>query len=117
MKFLADINIPQSVINVLIAVGHDILDLKNVDLALPDTGVIQLAKREKRIILTKDKDFIGLTQFPKYQVPTIVIRLKIQTPQHMTRRLLEFLENQNEDILQRSLTLIKEDTADSHPYS
>jgi predicted nuclease of predicted toxin-antitoxin system len=117
MKFLADINIPQSVINALLTSGHDLLDLKKKNLTLPDTEVIQLAKREGRIILTRDKDFLGLTQFPKYQVPTIVIRLKIQTPQHITNRLLEFLENQSTDILKTSLSIIRENSADSHPYS
>lgn len=116
MKFLADINIPQSVITTLITEGHDVLDLKRKKLYLKDTEVIQLAKQENRIILTRDKDFLALTQFPKYQIPTIVIRLKIQLPGHITEHLVQVIKNQDENILTKSLTIIREDSAASHPY-
>lgn len=116
MKFLADINIPQSVITTLITEGHDVLDLKRKKLDLKDTEVIQLAKQENRIILTRDKDFLVLTQFPKYQIPTIVIRLKIQLPNHITEHLIQVIKNQDENILTKSLTIIREDSASSHPY-
>ncbi|SRR6266404_12303 len=116
MKFLADINLPQSIIHALTKSGHDVLDLKTYDLTMPDIQIIQLAKQEKRIILTRDKDFIALTQFPKYQVPTIVIRLTIQTSQHIADRLFEFLKKQNEEILSNSLSIIREKSVDSHPY-
>ncbi|HSW48463.1 MAG TPA: DUF5615 family PIN-like protein [Candidatus Saccharimonadales bacterium] len=115
MKFLADINIPQSVINAL-NTNHDVLDLKKQSLSLPDTEIIHIGKLAKRIILTRDKDFIALTQFPKFQTPTIVIRLKIQNPKHILDHLLELLKNQKETVLKKSLTIIREDSADSHPY-
>lgn len=51
MKFLADINIPQSVISYLSLNNHDILDLKKVNLLAKDTEIIKLAKEQARIIL------------------------------------------------------------------
>lgn len=116
MRFLIDINIPQSVINSLADKGHDVLDIKKKRLDLKDSELIKIAKQEKRIILTRDKDFLILTQFPKYQVPTIVIRLKTQIPSYIQEHLLQLLENQNETILNKSLTIIREDSANSHPY-
>ncbi len=116
MKFLADINIPQSVINALNKEGHDMLDIKKHKLNLKDTELIQIAKKENRIILTRDKDFIVLTQFPKYQVPTIVIRLKIQIPSYIRDHLMQLLNNQDEGILNKSLTIIRDQSADSQPY-
>lgn len=116
MKFLVDINIPQSVIAELQKRNHDVLDYKQVDLQAIDIKLISDAQKEKRIVITRDKDFISLAQFPKYQVPTIVIRLKEQTPEHMTERLLELLKNQKEDVLKTSLTIIKEESAHSHGY-
>lgn len=116
MKFLADVNIPQSLITYLNNTGHDVLDIKKQALNLKDTELIQIAQREKRIILTKDKDFITLTQFPKYQVPTIAIRLKDQTSQHIKEYVIQFLQNQQEEIINTSLTIIREDNAISHPY-
>src|SRR6266508_6516904 len=117
MKFLADVNIPQSVINRLVNLGHDVLDIKKESLALPDTEIIQRAKIEKRTILTRDKDFLALTQFPQHQVPTIVIRLRNQTPSYILNHLLQLLEKQEQTTLEKSLTVITEDSADSHPYN
>lgn len=116
MRFLVDINIPQSVINSLVESGHDVLDIKKRQLDLKDSELIEIAKQEKRIILTRDKDFLILTQFPKYQVPTIVIRLKTQIPSYIREHLLQLLKNQNENILNKSLTIIRDDSAKSHPY-
>lgn len=116
MKFLADVNIPQSVIAELERDNHDVLDIKSVNRLAPDAEIIQIAKREKRIILTLDKDFIVLTQYPKYQIPTIVIRLLIQIPRHILEHLTELLENQKEKVLEKSLTIIKEESAESYPY-
>jgi predicted nuclease of predicted toxin-antitoxin system len=92
MKFLADINIPQTVIDALTKRGHDVLDIKKHSLTFPDIALIERAKHEKRIILTRDKDFIALTQYPQYQTPAIVIRLKKQTPQYILDHLLELLK-------------------------
>ena len=116
MKFLADVNIPQSVIYALTQLGYDVLDIKKQNLKLKDTEIIDLAKKEDRIILTRDKDFIVLTQFPRYQVATIAIRLKIQTPQYILDHLIELLKNQKESVIKKALTIVKEDSAKSHPY-
>lgn len=116
MKFLIDINIPQSIITALTNQGHDVSDLKKINLTAKDTEIIELAQQELRVILTKDKDFISLTQFPKYQIPTIVIRLQNQQSEHILEHLLQLLENQEEEILSKSLTIIKEEKADSYPY-
>lgn len=116
MKFLADVNIPQSLIKTLETNGHYVFDLKKVKLEAPDTEVIAIAQREQYIILTRDKDFIALTQFPKYQVATIAIRLLDQNPQHIVDRVLELLLNQDQEILMGSLTIITEESADSYAY-
>ncbi|RJO61165.1 hypothetical protein C4544_03575 [candidate division WS5 bacterium] len=116
MKFLADVNLPQSVIVALNTDGHDILDVKKINLKAKDIELIETAKREHRIILTLDKDFISLTQFPQYQAATIVIRLKDQKPEHILEHLKQLLEYQKEGILNTSLTIIREEKADSCPY-
>lgn len=117
MKFLADINIPQSVIRYLISEKHNVLDLKQINIKLSDLEIIKMAQKEKMIILTLDKDFVGLTQFPKYQVATIVIRLRNQNPGQILEHLKELLKNQEKGILENSFTMIHEGKAQSHPYS
>ena len=114
MKFLADINIPQSVISYLIQKNHDVLDLKKVNLLAKDTEIIKSAQEEGRIVLTLDKDFIALIQFPKYKVACIVIRLKDQKPKNVLNYLNQLLSNQKTEILEKSLTIIKTDIANSY---
>lgn len=115
MRFLADINIPQSVISYLSLNGYDVLDFKKINLLAKDTAIIKLAQDQSRIILTLDKDFIALTQFPKYQVACIVIRLKDQSPKNIVNYLDQLLKNQKKDILEQSVTIIKSNLAESHP--
>ncbi|KKS14137.1 MAG: hypothetical protein UU67_C0007G0018 [Candidatus Daviesbacteria bacterium GW2011_GWB1_41_5] len=116
MKFLADINIPQSVITYLIQNNHAVLDFKKIDLLAKDTEIIKVAQKEGRIVLTLDKDFIGLTQFPKYHVACIVIRLRNQNPKNIVNYLNQLLNNQKAKILEKSLTIIKSDIAESHSF-
>jgi|SRR2546429_5145116 len=116
MRFLADVNIPQAIINDLTESSHDVLDLKKINLAAEDVEVIKIAQEEKRVILTLDKDFVALTQFPKHQVATIVIRLKVQNPKNIWEHLDELLAGQRSEILESSLTIVTSDTAESHPF-
>lgn len=113
MKFLADINIPQSVISFL-SLDHDVLDLKKSNLLAKDTEIIKLAQDEGRIILTLDKDFIALTQFPRYHVACIVIRLKDLSPKNVVNYLNQLLKNQKQEILEKSITIVKSDLAESY---
>ncbi len=116
MKFAADVNIAQKVIKLLREHGHDVVDIKKQDSQSSDTNIIKLASKEKRIILTHDKDFQVLTQFPKYQVGTIVIRLKKQTASHHWEKLRDLLNENTEEQLANSLTIITEESAESYQY-
>lgn len=116
MKFLADVNIPQSVILDLVQNQHDVLDLKKVNLLAEDTEIIKMAQKEGRIVLTLDKDFIGLTQFPKYHVACIIVRLRNQNPSNIVNYLNQLLKNQKTEILEKSLTIVKTDVAESHSF-
>ncbi len=117
MKFIADINIPQLLIKQLVNLGYDILDIKKYNLTISDIEIVKIAQKQARIILTRDKDYIILAKFPKYQVPIIVIRLIDQTTaQYITNKVLEFIKNNKESSIKNSLTIIKEDVATSYHY-
>ena len=116
MKFVADVNIAQKVIKLLRQNGHDVLDIKKQDAETSDINIIKLASKEKRIILTHDKDFQVLTYFPKYQVGTIVMRLKKQTTSHHWKKLQDLLNVKDEDDLNNSLTIVTEESVDSYPF-
>lgn len=115
MKFIADVNIAQSVIRFLRNLGHDCLDAKIDYLIDLDTKIIKVAKNDRRIILTRDKDFIYLVQLPKYSVATIVFRLSDQKPDNIIRYLDTLLDRQDESVLKKSLTIIEDNVANSIP--
>lgn len=116
MRFIADVNIAQVVITSLRKEGHDVIDIKTFNKTISDIEVIKLALKENRIVLTHDKDFLALTQYPKYQVPVIAIRLREQNAKHFWAKLQDLIEHQSEDVLNTSLTILKEKSADSYPY-
>lgn len=61
MRILADENLPYELILSLRKSGHDISE---TPFGLPDNEIIQLAKRQKRILLTQDKHFANLLIIP-----------------------------------------------------
>ncbi len=57
MKFLANENLPMGVIMELRKLGHDILRVDEVKKGMKDLDVLNLSAKEKRILITFDKDF------------------------------------------------------------
>lgn len=73
MKFLVDENVPQTIIKNLRDGRHDVLDVKkSKHHRATDAEITTIARREKRIIITYDQDFLDDYKNP---VPRIVIRL------------------------------------------
>lgn len=57
MRFLANENIEQPIIDALRAAGHDVASVGEIAPGSPDEDVLRLANIESRIVLTNDKDF------------------------------------------------------------
>ncbi|MBI2011513.1 DUF5615 family PIN-like protein [Candidatus Daviesbacteria bacterium] len=115
MKFLADVNIPLPLINLLRKNGHEVCDAKVEYPKAKDIQLIKIAKENNLVILTRDKDFLELTKYPKYKIPLIAIRLTNQQTINILGHLEDLLNNQSEDILMHSITVINEAIADSFP--
>ncbi len=59
MNFLVDAQLPKSISSLLVTIGHDsihTLDFPEKNLS-QDNILLKIAKRENRIIITKDLDF------------------------------------------------------------
>ena len=78
MKFFLDENFPKKVISRLEQLGHTVFDIRgSVQEGISDTEIFSLAKNEKAIFLTSDKDFyhtIHLTEKPHYGIVVIALR-------------------------------------------
>ncbi|ELS33504.1 MULTISPECIES: DUF5615 family PIN-like protein [Pseudanabaena] len=57
MRFLLDMNVSGVLLNLLLDSGHDVACVRDVDLKMSDSEILDWAVREKRIIITTDSDF------------------------------------------------------------
>lgn len=117
MKFLADVNIPLPLIKFLTKKGYKVVDARIKYPSAKDIQLIKIAKVSNLVILTKDKDFLELTKYPKYKIPLIAIRLTNQKTNNIVNHVKDLLINQSEDILSQSITVISDDIADSFPLT
>ena len=77
---------------------------------LPDEAVVDLAKREQRVIITLDQDFGEIYYLrERGRVGVLVLRLRDQTVASVNRALAAFFRTQAHDIdLKTSLVVIDE---------
>lgn len=61
LKLLVDHNVPKSVSDFLKKQKCNVMLVKDVDASMTDLQVMSLAKKEGRIVLSNDKDFISLS--------------------------------------------------------
>ncbi|MGC8979559.1 DUF5615 family PIN-like protein [Caldisericum sp.] len=80
MKFLANENIPIELVEELKNLRYDILRADNFKKGLKDQDVLELAFKERRILITFDKDFGELAVKQKKKViGVILLRIKPQS--------------------------------------
>jgi len=92
LKFLADVNIEKPIIDFFKNRGWDIRWVSDFGPEMEDENLIKLARAEKRILLTNDKDFGELVFLQKrLSYGIILIRVKGQETAlkvKLTRRLM-----------------------------
>ena len=111
MKFLADENIAKSLVFEIRLKNHDVIDLKENKLfGLSDKEVIALAKKENRILITHDKDFLDAFSFPKSAHSGIIIlRLKNIQPKRVVEAFKPVFDEKIITKLENSLVVIDEE--------
>lgn len=110
LKLLLDENIGLKVAKSLREVES--LDVKSViesDRGASDKGVLKIAQKEKRIVVTLDKDFCQLVFLREYSCEGVVLlRLKNESPEKITEVLLTLLGSWREELI-GSFTVIDEE--------
>lgn len=108
MKFLVDENIALSTIKALRSHGEDVRDVRGSNLqGAKDVQLIAVARQEKRIILTHDKDFIGLFESQRLPFSVVVVRLPDIRSSLVERILVEFLDTVSQDSISERLIIIE----------
>ncbi|RJF70381.1 hypothetical protein D4Q52_17655 [Rhodopseudomonas palustris] len=77
MRFLADENIPRSLVQSLLDEGHDVVRIGTLAAGASDPTVLELARREGRVVLTFDKDFGELARASKLGSPSGVVLFRL----------------------------------------
>ena len=74
MKMLADENLFEPIIQYMRDMGHDLIGIRDSGFSgISDDEVYRLACREKRIIITMDKDFERMVRFPPEWCEGIIV--------------------------------------------
>lgn len=110
-RLLLDANLsPRTAAFLLATFGLDVVALVSLGLShLDDEQVIELAKREQRIVITFDLDFGRLYhRFARGRVGIIVLRLEHQSVASVNRSLERFFADPTSAtiVLERSLVVI-----------
>lgn len=110
MKFLLDANLPYSAKEVF-ASPHDAMHVRDLGLsAASDAVIIERAKKERAVLVTRDLDFANILRFPPRRYSGIVV-LKIPSfynAASIKRVLGEFLTKAKIESLPRSTVIVEE---------
>ena len=97
MQFLADESCDFLLIKTLREAGHDVLAVSEIMPGAEDSDVIHLSVREKRVLLTEDKDFGQLVYaHGQSSVGVIFLRFPFSARKQISRDLSTLIERQGE---------------------
>lgn len=110
LKILADENVAPSVVEALQKEGFNVFSIYEEKLSgASDEEILKLAKKEKRIILTHDKDFGNLIHQPSlFHGGVILLRLRNQSPRNVISSLIPFLKKIKIDKIKNRLIVFQE---------
>jgi len=110
LKFLADENIAPRVVEALRKEKFDVLSVFEEKLSgTSDEKILKMAQKEKRLILTHDKDFGNLIRQPyRSHSGVILLRLRNQSPQNVILHLIPFLKKIKIDKIRNRLVIFQE---------
>lgn len=111
MKLLLDENVSHTTTQRLRDVGFDVVHVLDAGLqGRSDERVMSTALKERRIIVTHDKDFGNVLRFPlqKHQ-GIIMMRFHNQSPRAVVPYLLNFLSKHTQQQLRARLVILRED--------
>jgi len=110
IRLLADMNISPKTVETLRQQRWDIIRVSHLlPVNASDQEILELARREERVVVTQDLDFSTLLALGGYDRPSLItLRLSTSDPETITQRLLETLP-QVQKTLQQGCAVTIED--------
>ena len=111
-KFLTDENIASSLIKEIRRKGYDVKDIKEEKLfGASDDEILKMANKENRIILTHDKDFANLLNFPlTSHKGVILLRFFDQSPNNTVNHFIPLLDSKIKNKFKNKLVIVSENS-------
>ncbi|RJQ21495.1 MAG: hypothetical protein C4560_03760 [Nitrospiraceae bacterium] len=99
-KFIADVNVERPIVDYLTENGYDVKWIPDYDCEILDEDLLRIANKEKRILITNDKDF-GELIFLQKKLSTgiILIRIKGQRVKDKLRLLKKLLQHYSKKLV------------------
>jgi predicted nuclease of predicted toxin-antitoxin system len=93
LRLLANMNISPETVKALQEKGLDIVRVSQIlPVTSSDVEILDLARRENRIVVTQDLDFSALLALGGFDSPSLItIRMTVGDPGAVTQKLLELL--------------------------
>lgn len=110
MKFLADMGVALSTVQVLRDQGHDVVHVRGFGAPrMPDPEILRRARDDGRFVLTFDLDFGDLLAAGGDAGPSVVIlRTSNQTPASVNPKLLQVLGQCSTDLDQGAIVVVED---------
>ena len=106
MRFLADECCDRAVVRALRAGGYDVLSVSEITPRAEDSHVIRLALREKRILLTEDKDFGRLVySHGQKTLGVIFLRFPTSVRKQIAKDIVKLVKQQGEKLIGSFITV------------
>jgi predicted nuclease of predicted toxin-antitoxin system len=106
VRWLADECVAAPLVAFLRADGHDVLYVAEAAAGLSDADVVALAVRDRRLLLTEDKDFGDLVFRRERVVPGVVLmRINPENPVLKAMRLAAAVERYGEGLFGRYMVI------------
>jgi len=107
MRFLADESCDFAAVHALRTAGHDVVAVSEIARGVEDSAVIELARSERRVLLTEDKDFGQLVFAAARQSSGVVLlRWPVSVRGTLGAALVEFVASTGE-ALQGSFAVVE----------
>ncbi|MBW2039404.1 MAG: DUF5615 family PIN-like protein [Deltaproteobacteria bacterium] len=100
MKFLADENIEREIVNCLREEGHVVFYVAEMEPGISDEAVLNLANKEKAILMTSDKDFGELVfRLNRIHQGVVLVRLAGLYPEEKEGIILGVIKEHKDELL------------------
>lgn len=110
LRLLADMNISPQTVNALQEKGVDIVRVSRIlPVTSSDAEILNLARKEKRVVVTQDLDFSSLLALGGFDSPSLItMRMTVSDPEAITKKLLEVLP-EIQDVLSKGCAITVDD--------